>query len=148
MHRVDKPQPIFAGLAWIAILVATVTFDGRAVVTALGDAAAYSLIGAAFGLSAFQLGRTLLSRVPTEGQVSGGRSLRRFRAQVIGTHFLTVAILLLAVGRVDAATDPVSAGDGAPISFLTFWLLQIGLGWPWYEVGRKAAPDRPDAARV
>jgi hypothetical protein len=143
---VDKPQPIIAGLVWIALFAAFVAFDGRAILTASGDALAYALIGAAFGLGAHHLGGALVRRVPTERQVAEGKSLRRFRWRVIGIHFLSVIALLLTVRRINAAT--VYAVDGSSPSFMTFLLLQIGLGWLWYQLGTKPVPDRPDAERV
>jgi hypothetical protein len=143
---VDKPQPFLAGLVWIAFFVAFVAFDGRAILTASGDALAYALIGAAFGLGAHHLGWSLVRHVPTERQVAEGKSLRRFRWQVFGIYMLTVLALLLAVRRVNAAT--VFAIDGISMSIMTFALLEIGLGSPWSWLGKKPIPDRPDAERV
>ena len=148
MRGVDKPQPVLAGLAWTAFLVATLTFDGRDGMTALGDSVAYSLVGGAFGLSAYFLGRTLVGRTPTERQVANGKSLRRFRLQATGLHLLILAALGFAGWRFGGGSDPSYGNDAPVMSVIAFLTVQMALGWPWSALGRKPVPDRPAGARV
>jgi hypothetical protein len=148
MRCVDKPQPIIAGLVWGAFLAAVLTFDGRGVLTTLGDGMAYSLIGAAFGLSAYFLGKTLFGRTPTEQQVEEGTSLRRFRLQATGLHLVVLAGLVFAGWRLGGGSDPELGNDAPAMTVITFMVVQMALGWPWSALGRRPLPDRPDAARV
>lgn len=148
MRYVDKPQPIVAGLIWGAFVVAVSTFDGRGVMASIADVIAYSLIGAAFGLCAHFLGRSLLGRVPTERQVAEGKSLRRFRLQATGLHLVILAAFLFASWRLGAGSDPGYGNDAAVMGVITFMVVQEALGWPWSKLGMKPVPDRPDAARV
>ena len=143
----DRPQPIIAGLVWGAFLVAILVFAEHDVLATLGDAVAYSLIGAAFGLSAHSVGRWLLDRVPTERQVARGRSLRRFRLQSTGLYLLIVLALGFAASRLGGGSDTDIGIDPAIITFIAFMTVQQALGWSWSKLGMKAVPDRPDPAR-
>jgi hypothetical protein len=148
MLCMDKPQPIIAGLVWGAFLVAILVFDEHDVLATLGDAVAYSLIGAAFGLSAHSVGGWLLDRVPTERQVAGGRSLHRFSLQSTGLYLLIVVALGFAAWRLGGGSDTDIGNDAAIMTFIAFTTVQQALGWSWPKVGTKAVPDRPDPARV
>lgn len=148
MHRVDKPQPIIAGLVWTAFLVVILVFEEHDVLAALGDAVAYSLIGAAFGLSAHSAGRWLLDRVPTERQVAEGRSLRLFRLRASGLHLLIVVALGFAAWRLGEGSDTGIGNDAPIMTIIGFITVQQALGWSWSKLGMKAVPDRPDPARV
>jgi hypothetical protein len=150
MRCVDKPQPIFAGLVWAAFLVAVMTlgFDEHDVLATLGDAVAYALLGAAFGLSAYFLGRVLIGRTPTERQVARGKSLRRFRLQATALHLVILLALGFAGWRIGGGADRGYGSDAPLMSVITFMMIQTALGWPWSKLGMKPVPDRPDAARV
>jgi hypothetical protein len=144
----DKPRPIIAGLVWAAFFVAVLTLDERSVLTALGDGAAYSLIGAAFGLTAFLLGKKLVSRTPTERQVEEGRSLRGFRLLATGLHAVVAAGLVFVGWRLSGGWHTDLGNDAPVLSMITFFMVQTALGWPWSKLGSKPMPGRPDAARV
>jgi hypothetical protein len=108
---------------------------------------AYSLIGTAFGLTAFFLGKRLVSRTPTEWQVEEGMSLRRFRLQATGLHLAIAAAMVFASWRLSGGHTDL--GNDAPVSsMITFFMVQTALGWPWSKLGSMPTPDRPDAARV
>ena len=142
-------------LAVVAVLVA-VRLDhvpfGRAVALAI----AYPLIGLTFGLTGIWAARTLLRRVPTEGEARGTGRLRLFRLKVVGVYVVLGAALAFTIWttrpQIAGSTVVEVARTGGEqraaimLGWSTFLLVQIGTGWYWGQLGRRPIADRPDGA--
>ena len=119
--------------AFVIVVLAATRTDEIARGTALKIALAYSLLGAAFRLSAYFIARLLQARIPSERTVAEGASIRRFRWIVLAVYFA----MLLSVAFVLSTITPSSAAlqherDYAVfLAYMTFILVQAGLGWPW-----------------
>jgi len=145
----DKPKPWLALSSWVSAFIIAVwaagSVDHIARWTAIETAFAYSLLGGAFGLSAYSIARLLQGRVPTEEAAAERISLRRFRWVVIGVYFVMVLLVAFVLWTITTPGSPHDERDYAVfMAYITFILVQSGLGWPWARLGRHAMAERPD----
>src|SRR4051812_21195044 len=124
----DKPKPLLALSSWVSAFIVTVwvagSVDHIARWTAIETAFAYSLVGGAFGLSAYYIARLLQARVPTEGAAAEGNSLRRFRWVVIGVYFVMIVLVAFVLWTITTPAPPHDERDYALfMAYITFILV-------------------------
>jgi hypothetical protein len=72
--------------------------------------------------------------------------VRRFRWIVLAVYFAMVLSIAFVLWTI-TPSSPVRHDErdyAVFIAYMTFILIQGGLGWPWARLGRHALAERPD----